>query len=229
MHCQQWAFFQKLNKRVHRIKEPSSVAHEEGGGLCWDSYALVVRFGDVPALVVEDDGDNRVSLSVTSWQEKRWGATCHLQASFKPRLDIAQSYCAQNRCASLDREAVAIAEWYRGFSPRGRYPQKGVDQRLVRLAEQLPKPHVIPDFGKTSSNPYSEFSQEDMLVVRVNGQDLLAMVGGGSFGWRDYRGNLVAFWREDQGKLVPVASFQIGLGDGKPISIKLAKNGAKSR
>jgi hypothetical protein len=79
-------------------------------------------------------------------------------------------------------------------------------------------------FGKTWSNPYIQFANEVSEPVMIDGRRYLAIVGGGNFGWRDYRGYLAAFWAEKDDQLVPVASFQINLEKGKPLSLRVTHN-----
>ena len=67
----------------------SGALSEDGGyvAACSGCYARggMYHFGGVPALVVESDGDNQVTLDVTPWQGASWGKACRVSAKFAPR------------------------------------------------------------------------------------------------------------------------------------------------
>lgn len=63
--CQQWAFFERRNGGIWRVKNPPGL---QAARLCRNRYAQAVRIGDVAAMVVEQDGSNSVVLEATPWQ-----------------------------------------------------------------------------------------------------------------------------------------------------------------
>ncbi|HWA92303.1 MAG TPA: hypothetical protein VG889_19850 [Rhizomicrobium sp.] len=217
MHCQSFAFFDSRNGKTRHIDGPKTL-DDSGDAYCWGSYIDAAEFNGVPTIVAEIDGENRLSMEVTARRGHAWDKTCKLEATFKPRLVVDEAY---GDGKALEAEALALAEQYRRDPKRNAVPVTEAERSLMRLGEALPSPRDMPTFDKLTTNPYTGFDGETLWPVKANGETLLAMVGAGTFGWRSYQGNLVAFWRDDNGRLAPVASYQIALKNGALKTMKV--------
>lgn len=216
LHCSNLTFFAVEGGRARKIPPPRGL-RVRGAHLCWTNGVRVASVEGQPALV-EEDGDGApwtVELQAFPWADAGWGKPCRLTARFTAELAIDTRHCtAGAACGGLEAEALRLArrrEYHQPLAP--------ADPRFRTLAAKTTALEELP--AKDGTIAYGHFAAPQLVSPRQAPPGVVAVIGGGSVGWRDYEGHIVAFWQETpDGGLTPLAGYQIGRRRGALTGVK---------
>ena len=210
MDCEDDVFFEARSGTAARgVKSPLK---EEPGLLCYWMTGRAGAVGGVPAFLVQDDRDNTVELTVTPWRDGKWQPACGVSLAFANRFEAIERFCAArgesgscdafaDRALALARAADETPKPADGSAPAGTVtPDAPVEPDLPTFGHKV----TAKDIQTTSFSEDTVFRRAD-----VDGRRVLARIGHPSIGWRVWRDYLVAFYREDGDKLVPLAGIYV--------------------
>lgn len=226
--CTRLLFFDTSGGRAHEIAPPSGMSFGEAA-VCWNSAAWIGMVGSIPALMEDDELNDGASarLTIVPWRDHRWGETCHITASFATPLAAIGAFCRNDTdCNAMQVAAFTLAQAVEaGMSGDGatKIGTANIPQPLNDLASKTPELDQLPTFGNSPLAPYTTFASKKLFALTATGAGDLAVIGAGSWGWRDFPGYLVSIWRPVGDVLEPVAGFQFLRQRGKVVSVKAGR------
>ncbi|WP_287980709.1 hypothetical protein [Sphingomonas sp.] len=176
------------------------------------SYTTVEDLGTVGnSLFVIDHGQNEAEspdedIQLTPWSGQDFGPACRIALRFSTDYRISESFGDPAIVAAGGRTALGLARSLdagdAGGSRGAGDAQAGLDKGEIARIE-------FPTFGRNRFPPSWNYVDGITAHVTLAGHPLLAIYGHEGVGWRSGMTMLVAFYRDDEGKRTPVASFTI--------------------
>ena len=216
-HCENALYFDYKKNGAVSIPDPPNISK----GACWDDVVIAGQIMSTPAIMEEEPGvAGSIRITVQPWKNHAWTRACRIEVKFSQMLFTDGAFCRDSiACSAMEETARRLVQRYKTIAPSngGKSVQASsdltpTDAQLLHGNNEI---RELPEFGMTTSNPYSSIENAIAFPVRVAGKPAIGVVGGGSFGWRTYSGYLVAIWSVGDGGLTPLAGFQLQLRDGR--------------
>ena len=227
--CIELLFFDTSGGHAHEIAPPAGMSFGEGT-VCWNSLAWIGMVGSVPALMEDEEsnGGANARLTIVPWWDHRWEQICQITASFATPLAAIGASCRNGTdCNAMQKAAFALARAVQAGMSENEATKIGtanIPQSLNDLASKTPELDQLPTFGNNPLAPYTTFASKKLFALTAIGAEELAVIGSGSWGWRDFPGYLVSIWRPAGDVLEPVAGFQLLRQRGKIVSVKAERS-----
>jgi hypothetical protein len=220
-NCQSFVFFQVApDGRAELIEQPPVIVNGQDGKLMFCTgfgvHSYVGEAGGEPAFIVDIDRDQDEEIRITPWRDGAWQKECSVAVHYDATFTVDERYCQGVDCEAFGAWAREIVMRY---------------DKNPEIAAQLPKPDdrytpllsgqaELPTFGKSSPSQ-QDFADEPTVAWELVHDDkhYIARIGHGGIGWRKYPDYVLALYRPDGDKLVPVAGIRIAKSRGKPLSV----------
>jgi len=223
--CTELLFFDTTGGHAYEIAPPAGMSFGEAT-VCWNSVAWIGMVGSVPALMEDDESNDGANarLTIVPWRDHRWAETCQITASFATPLAAIGAFCRNGTdCNAMQTTAFALARAVEAGMSENEVTKIGtanIPKSLNDLASKTPELDQLPTFGNSPLAPYTTFASKKLFALTATGAEELAVIGPGSWGWRDFPGYLVSIWRPAGDVLEPVAGFQLLRQRGKIVSVR---------
>jgi hypothetical protein len=204
-HCQGFLFFEAKPGTTAKKVEPPPMAKAgvDNMAFCWSTAGFAGVIEGTPAFVVEANGENKIEITITSWDDGRWQESCGLSIAFANEFKATEKFCKSDSCDAYAGRARDLAQTF------DEAPNWGNGGRLTgKINADAGVSNTLPTFGHDAPNLSTDFSPDSIFVpVQIGGEMLLARIAHAALGWRTLRDYLVAFYRPDVDRLTPVAGI----------------------
>ncbi len=222
--CQTLIFFRVPDGKAVRFAAPKGLNTDQA---CWGDSVWLGTISGTPYAVEENNvlGDRARSIVASGWTGTGWDPPCSLTEMHSIILAVDNLFCRPGmdcttlQAVALERAKEAQAEHERATPAIG--PVDALKKNDTGAADQTDLPKEIPTFGESRLNPFTAFTNEHAFQTSYLGQPVVGAIGAGHFGWRDYDGWLVAFWRTSKDGYDPLAGLQITRQLGVVLSLEV--------
>jgi hypothetical protein len=206
-HCQGFLFFEAKPGTAAKAVEPppTAKARVEKMAFCVSTAGYAGVIEGTSAFIVQANGENKVEIIITPWDDGRWQESCGLSIAFANEFKATEKFCESGSCDAYAGRARDLAQTF------DEAPNWGNGGRLTgKINEEAGVSDKLPTFGTDAPNLSTDFSPDSIFVpVQIGGEMLLARIAHAAFGWRTLRDYLVAFYRPAVDRLTPVAGIVV--------------------
>lgn len=220
--CQTLLFFRVLDGKAVGTPAPQGLNTDQA---CWGDSVWLGTIGGTPYAVEQNNvlGDRGRSIAASAWSGASWEPGCSLVETHSVTLAVENLFCRPGTdCTALqevalERARAMEAEYERVTPAIGPVNPPGQNE-----TGPVGLPQEIPTFNATTRNPFTTFTNQQVFQTSYMGQQIVGAIGAGHWGWRDYDGWLVAFWRVGKDGYDPLAGLQISrpLGAIRSLSVQ---------
>ncbi len=217
--CYHDVFF-RIKQGLAKVIEPA-----EGWTDCGGASQEMGEVDGAPfAFIYNDTPMKGTSYSeVMRWKGDKFVPSCTIHFEYAPRFILRSPYhekdesCKRPNCDALRQGALHLAEFVNSNQTD---TQKGLTEKLLPsqrrdfdiLKEKSKLAHPKPDHY---TNPEMTEANPLLLPFVFDNQLYLARIGHFTLGWRTYPDWSVVLEQRDRDTVVEVASFAIGMTNGK--------------
>jgi hypothetical protein len=216
--CTVMVFFDASGAHVHEVPPPSGLSFGVTD-LC-GTPTWIAKINAVPAVIEEEDSADltEARITVVPWQNRKWGKTCHISATFSAAL--LKNYGRRDALCHTGADCPNLYNRMHDFAESHlndiKDERRELSEPLQRMVSETPNISEVPTFGKAKRGV--KFEHKNLYDLSFDGRPYVAVIGWDS-SWS--YGIMAALWQPSNNGLAPVAGFEFVWARGKIKSLKV--------